>query len=165
MVVVGGAALNLLGLVERATHDVDVIALAEGPEEALRIRPPTPLPSALEEGIATVARDLELSPRWMNVEVASQWRTGLPPSLADGLTWRRFGGLLAGLVARGPMIHLKLYAAADQTGPDSRHFRDLLSLHPSAEELRAASDWIATQDPTIGLTVEKVVARVLADLR
>ena len=72
---------------------------------------------------------------------------------------------MVGLVARVPLIHLKLYAAADQPGPDGRHFRDLLMLRPSAEELARAAGWIATQDPTVGHIVEKVVAHVLAGLR
>lgn len=49
VVVVGGTALNLLGVIERATRDVDVIAAGilqpDGPPAD--IQPPEPLPDAL----------------------------------------------------------------------------------------------------------------------
>ncbi len=94
IVVVGGTALNLLGVVHRATRDVDVLAVASrgrGPERA--IQPPTPLPAALQEAVATVARDLGLAPDWLNTGVASQWETGLPPGLEGRIHWRTYGGL------------------------------------------------------------------------
>ena len=94
----------------------------------------------------------------MNTVVASQWKTGMPPGIDRGLTWRRFGGLQLGLPARTPLICLKLYAAADQ--PESRHLTDLVALSPTAEELARGAAWIATQDPTIGNAVAGVIAHV-----
>ena len=79
MVVVGGAALQHLGIVERTTADVDVIALGVGTGGNIRLAQPEPIPPALERAIATVARDLGLPRNWMNTMVASQWKTGLPP--------------------------------------------------------------------------------------
>lgn len=117
VVLVGGAALRLLGVVQRTTADVDVIALGIGTGGSIRLAPPEPLPVALDRAIATVARDLDLPPNWMNTTVAGQWKTGLPPELAEGVTWRRYGGLWVGLASRFALICLKLYAAADQTGP------------------------------------------------
>src|SRR5260370_32050623 len=80
IVVVGGTALNLLQIVERATRDVDVIATAtprsDGPPTA--VRPPEPLPRVLTDAISTVARDLSLPSDWLNTVVAAPWRTGLP---------------------------------------------------------------------------------------
>lgn len=165
VVVVGGAALSLLGTIERATRDVDVIALGVVSAATVRLVPPKSLPVALERAIATVARDLDIPPNWMNTVVASQWSTGLPPRFGEGVGWRRFGGLWVGLPGRFALTCLKLYAAADQPGPESRHFQDLLALKPSAEELAAAAEWIATQDPTIGEIVAKVIAHALSQLR
>jgi hypothetical protein len=165
VVVVGGAALNLLGTVARATRDVDVIALGVGKGEAVRLVLPEELPTALSRAIATVARDLDIPVDWMNTMVASQWRTGLPPRMNEGIQWRRFGGLLVGLPSRFPLICLKLYAAADQRGPESRHYQDLVALKPGAGELSAAAEWIATQDPTIGEIVARVIAYALRELR
>lgn len=163
IVVVGGTALNLLRVVERATRDVDVIATAtprsDGPPTD--VRPPAPLSSALMDAISTVARDLGLPSDWLNTIVAAQWRTGLPPGFASRIVWRADGGLWVGLAGRVDLIYLKLYAAADQIGPASRHFTDLLALRPTADELAAAQTWITeTQDPSppMAKAVEAVIA-------
>lgn len=86
IVVVGGTALNLLGIICRATADVDVIAT--GAPEAERpprvIRPPNPLPPALQAMAARVARDFALPSDWLNATVGSQWETGLPRHSVSG---------------------------------------------------------------------------------
>lgn len=162
IVVVGGATLNLLGLVRRSTADVDVIARAERrAEERVRLFRAEPLPESLERAIRTVARDLGLPADWMNAAVAKQWVQGLPPSLADDLTWRTYGGLDVGLVGRRTLVALKLFAAVDQ-GARSVHLQDLLSLAPSDDELREAAAWVETQDasPLFPAMIEEVVAHV-----
>src|SRR5438105_1647686 len=64
IVVVGGASLNLLGLVERTTQDVDVIArMGNATGELI---PPDPLPPVLVRAIARVARDFGLPGDWLN---------------------------------------------------------------------------------------------------
>ena len=92
IVVLGGAALNLLGVVERATRDVDVVALAPGGRRA-RLERPDPLPAPLVSAVSRVARDLGLAPDWLNAGPGSQWETGLPRGLRGRLEWRRYGGL------------------------------------------------------------------------
>jgi len=169
IVVVGGTALNLLGIIERATRDVDVIAQAttRPGSEPSDIRPPDPLPAALSEAISTVSRDLGLPPDWLNTTVGGQWETGLPPGFAGRITWRRFGGLWVGLPGRIDFVYLKPYAAADDTSPKSRHFTDLLALRPTTEELSGARAWIEDQDPSPAMTevVERVIAHVQAEGR
>ena len=165
MVAVGGAALRLLGLVDRTTSDVDVIARVP-PGQAGEVEHPEPLPPAVVRA-AAAARDLGLPPDWLNTEIAAQWRTGLPPGLAGGLTWLRFGGppggLELGLVGRRTLVALKLFAAVDR-GPTSVHFQDLRALAPSRAELDAAAAWVRTQDesPVFGDMVGQVVDRALA---
>jgi hypothetical protein len=46
---------------------------------------------------------------------------------------------------RYDLIHMKLFAAADQ-GPDSKHMSDLLLLGPTSEELDSARTWCCIQD-------------------
>lgn len=164
---VGGTALNLLRVVERATRDVDVIATGILPPDGAprEIQPPDPLPKALTDAIATVARDLGLPPDWVNTTAAGQWQTGLPPGFASRVIWNRHAGLWVGVAGRLDLIYLKLYAAADDTGPASRHFTDLLALHPTADELAAARAWISeTQDhsPSMAATLERITGHVLA---
>lgn len=70
IVVLGGAAMNLLGIVDRPTIDVDVLARAD---DAGALRPPDPLPETLQRAITAVARDQGLLENWVNTAVADQW--------------------------------------------------------------------------------------------
>lgn len=101
----------------------------------------------------------------MNTTVAGQWQTGLPPGFASRVDWNRYAGLWVGLTGRLDLIYLKLYAAADDTGPTSRHFTDLLALRPTADELKGARAWVSgTQDPspTMAVALERIMGHVLA---
>ena len=137
-------------------------------EAAGAIRPPDPLPPALRDAIAAVARDTGYASDWINTTVADQWRFGLPPDLARDLEWRTYGGgLTVGIVSRRTLVYFKLYASADQTTPDNVHTKDLLALAPSDAELEAAAAWVRTQDAGTDFhaVVEKVVDYVRAALR
>ena len=167
LVVVGGAAMNLLEYVRRATDDVDVIALgrsrrSRGPVSLIR---PEPLPPELLEAVRRVAKDFGLPETWLNAGPASQWDTGLPPGIERRLHWRQFGGLHVGLADRYDLIFLKLYAAADDTGPRSVHYQDLLSLAPTEAELSSAADWVGAEDPSPGFagSLQKVLEHVRRD--
>lgn len=171
VVVLGGAALNLLGIVERATTDVDILAFAtpraDGPPEQHTTQPPPePLPEPLLRAAATVARDLHLDPHWLNAGPALQWRAGLPSGLTHRVHWRQFGALWVGLVARYDLIFFKLFAAADSSGPASVHYQDLLALQPTRQELEHAGAWVRTQDasPEFATVLEQVLDHVRADL-
>jgi hypothetical protein len=159
----GGATLNLLGLVQRATTDIDVIARAlRDSTGELRIEPATPFPPALTRAIRTVARDLGLSDDWMNAVIEAQWLGGLPPGLAEDVAWRNYGdGLDVGLVGRRTLIHLKLFASVDR-GPTSVHAQDLIALRPTDEELKGAAAWVLTQDasPEWGSLVREAIEHV-----
>jgi len=148
IVVVGGAALIIQGFVERATRDIDVIAISRDVRESERrkIENPEPLPRALMDAISRVARDYNLPEEWMNTTVSLQWRLGLPPGFGDRIHWRRYGGLWVGLADRQDLIFLKLYAAADSEGPSSVHYQDLVALEPTHDELDDAAQWAISQD-------------------
>lgn len=169
IVVLGGAALNLLGVLNRATRDVDVVALGQEDDSSddLVIGPPEPLPEPLERAVRTVARDFGLPDDWMNTKAGLQWRTGLPPGLEDRLRWHRYGGLHVGLVSRHDLIFFKLYAAADSGSPRSVHYQDLLALEPTSEELEAAEAWVREQDPSPGFAslLDAVLNTVRDDVR
>jgi hypothetical protein len=130
------------------TEDVDIIAvapaLAKGSKTKL-VRP-DPLPEPLLRAIARVARDFNLPEDWMNTTVGAQWDTGLPPGFAKRVRWRQVGGLQLGVASRLDLTFLKLYAAVDSEGPQSVHYQDLLALRPEVGELRAAAEWVTTQD-------------------
>ena len=153
IVVLGGAALNLLGVVQRATYDVDLVALGTPPRgtEPAALRRADELPEALSRAASRVARDLGVAPDWLNVGPAGQWDTGFPPGMADRIVWRQYGGLDLGIVHARDLAFFKLYAAADDVGPNSVHVQDLIALRPSPRELEQAADWIRSQDPSPGL--------------
>lgn len=171
VVVVGGAALNLLGVVERATTDVDILAFADSradgpPDLATLSEPPEPIPEPLRRAAAIVARDVGLAPDWLNTGPSLQWRAGLPRGLARRVQWQPYAALWIGIVSRYDLIFLKLFAAADSTGTGSVHYQDLLALNPTPEELAEASAWVRTQDaaPAFGKILELVVSHVRQDL-
>jgi hypothetical protein len=169
IVVVGGASLSLLGFVNRTTDDVDVIATAVRDPDSGAVNlnpPPHPLPESLRKAITTVARDFGLRPDWINAEIAAQWRTGLPPGIADDLTWRDYGALQVGLAGRRTLITMKLFAAVDQ-GPGSVHYQDLVALSPTSQDLEESGRWVRTQDaaPAFAEMVDQVITHVNHDAR
>jgi hypothetical protein len=163
IVVVGGASLSLLGLVERTTQDVDVIARASSATALDALIPPDPLPPALVRAIARVARDFSLPEDWLNTTVARQWSQGLPPWLAEDLEWRSYNGLRVGLAGRRTLIALKLFATVDQS-PRSVHAQDLVTLAPTDAELEDAAQWVALQDasPEFPRLINGVIEHVRA---
>ena len=161
IVIVGGATLNLLGIVQRSTSDVDVIARAFRDERGkLRLSRAEPFPESLLQAIRTVARDFGLSETWMNAEIGAQWSQGLPPWIESDITWRAFGHLDVGLVGRRTLIALKLIAAIDSKR--RVHLHDLLALRPADAELEESAAWVATQDagPEFPDAITEMVAYV-----
>jgi hypothetical protein len=96
----------------------------------------------------------------MNRGPAGQWDVGLPPGFAERVKWRTYGGLDVGLADRLDLICFKLEAAADQPTSDSRHFRDLVALNPSDEEIVVASKW--AHEKNVGIEYETIIDRVIA---
>jgi len=173
--VLGGAALVLLGIVDRATSDVDILAFAksDSPQPDLR-EPPEPFPEPLRRAIDTVARDMSLEERWMNAGPALQWKQGLPPGIAARVQWRHYGpavlpelGLDIGLVSRYDLVFFKLYATVDHATTRSVHYKDLLALSPTHEELIAAASWVRQQNasPEFGEILDQVVSHVSSQLK
>jgi hypothetical protein len=171
IVILGGAALNLLGVVDRTTTDVDILAVARPRDPAVHreiAAPPNPLPESLLRAIGLVAEDMALAPDWMNTGPALQWQTGLPPGLADRLEWRQYGGALdVGIVSRYDLIFFKLFAAADDVGTASVHYHDLVALGPTSEELTVAATWVRGQDASsvFAEILEQVITHVRRHLR
>jgi len=165
IVVVGGASLNLSGLIDRATDDVDVIARVEEAGDETTLIHPDPMPGALEDAVQRVARDFGLPSGWLNTAVGNQWQTSLPPSLREDLTWHRFGGLRVGVAGRRPLIALKLLAAVDHGGKQSVHYQDLVRLDPTEEGLEEARAWAESEDPSpiVADHIDQVIRHVRND--
>ncbi len=143
--VVGGAALLALGLVSRATRDVDIVALVEDGV----LTSAEPLPAPLAESARIVARDFGLAEGWLNAGPTSLLDFGLPEGFYARAHRRDFGDALRVLLAsRVDQIHLKLYAVVDQSA--GKHLNDLRALNPTSDELLAAARWSRTHDPSEG---------------
>jgi Nucleotidyltransferase of unknown function (DUF6036) len=143
LVVIGGAALLVLGFVARPTRDVDVLALVEDglPRAADRF------PPELAEASRRVALDFGLSDDWLNAGPADLLRWGLPAGFWERAVRRTYGRALSvRFASRLDQIHFKLYAMVDQ--PGGRHETDLRMLRPLPEELLAAARWACTHDPS-----------------
>jgi hypothetical protein len=150
LVVIGGSALLALGLVERATKDVDIVALRSG--ETLDSA--KPLPEGLGVARDLVARDFSLLPQWLNPGPTELLEFGLPDGFVGRLERRDHGtGLTAYFASRLDQIHFKLYAAVDEGGP-GKHEADLRALAPTEAELIAAARWSQTHDPSPGYAQE-----------
>ena len=157
LVVIGGSGLLALGLIERSTRDVDVLALRTGDE----LGTAKPLPAALETARDRVARDFSLPADWLNPGPTDLLEFGLPVGFIDRLERRDYGdGLTVYFASRYDQIHFKLYALVDQ-GP-GKHEADLRALTPTEEELLEAARWSRRHDPSAGY--EQVLREVLAHM-
>lgn len=141
IVAIGGGSLLLLGLIERTTRDLDLVALIK--KQGLISA--NPLPRPLVQAAEEVGRALDLGKEWLNIGPASLLEMGLPPGFMKRLHIRKYKGLTLYLADRYDQICFKLYASVDQ-GPQSKHFADLISLRPSLVELQEAKNWCVTHD-------------------
>ena len=132
-VVIGGAALNLLGVVSRSTKDCDVLY----PE----------LPPVIVEAARTFATEV----RATGEVLQDNWLNNGPASLAAQLPtgWQEhlrivFAGsaLEPHCLSREDLLRSKLFALCDR-GID---LGDCLALAPTADELRALLPWLEYQD-------------------
>ncbi len=153
LVAVGGSSLVLLGLITRATRDLDIVATVE----AGKYIPAGSLPEPLVEAVGDIGEVLGIGPDWLNPGPAALLDFGLPEGFAERTEVRSFGALTLHLASRLDQIYLKLYAVVDQ-GPRSKHVDDLRALQPSPEELRGAATWARTHDPSPAFREELAAA-------
>ena len=140
LVVCGGSALQISGIISRSTRDVDVLARRELEGE---VSPAYPLPAALKEAASDVARQLGLSDDWLNASTSLFFPdlATLPPSFWTDLHNHEFGdSLKVSFVGRTGQILLKLYAVCGRE--EMRDWEDLLALAPTESEAIAAAQWI-----------------------
>jgi len=132
-VVVGGAALGLLGLTDRQTRDVDVLH-PELPEEISK--------AAIDFAGEQRARGHSLEDDWLN-NGPSQLKDILPAGWKDRLQ-PAFRGktLILTALGRADLLKVKLFALCDR-GTD---LSDCIALAPTDEELSDAQRWVELQD-------------------
>ena len=150
LLVCGGSALNVLGLVQRATKDVDVLAYVNrNTAGEVSFISADPLNENLITASKKVARDFNLTENWLNAGPASATDLGLPNGILKRVKTIQYGQKLTiHFMGRYDQIHFKLYAAVDQGA--GKHFDDLLALNPTPDELEQAARWSMTHDVSKG---------------
>jgi hypothetical protein len=73
VIVCGGSALIAQGLIQRATKDVDMVALVDSER---RLMSPPALPGSLLKAVTEVARDMGLPDDWLNNGPSSYTKEG-----------------------------------------------------------------------------------------
>lgn len=125
IVIIGGAAMNLIGVVARATRDVDIVAMAKAESQTLE-RPTEPLPAPLRDAISIVARDFELPENWLNTGPAGQWDVGLPqPDTRN----RHFSDLIALRPTPEELGNAKAWARNTNAGDEYLLILDRVEAH------------------------------------
>ena len=131
--ILGGAALFLLDVVERATHDVDVMDPA--------------IPEAIGGAALAFAEEcrragLPMRENWLNADAMPVgallplgWQSRLQPAF-EGKALRLES------IGRADLLRTKLFAACDR-GTD---ISDCVALRPGPEALAEAASWVALQD-------------------
>lgn len=156
IVAIGGGGLLLLGMSDRPTKDLDVVALIESG----KLEPAKPLPSELEQAASEVGELLGLARDWLNGGPTSLLRfPGLPDGFIDRAQHRSYGGLHLHVASRFDQIHFKVFAAVDDK-PGGKHHLDLQRLRPSRDELLAGAAWARGHDPSEGFAL--ILAQVLS---
>lgn len=160
IVVCGGSALILTGMIPRTTKDVDVVALMI----AGHLASPAPLPDELLQATEEVAEDLGLADNWLNNGPSrgegGLFQMGLPAGFTERLTSVTYGErLTVHFIDRLDHIHFKLYASVDRGG---YHIEDLRALGPTSGELEAAARWCMTHDGSDGFRM--VLKQLLKEL-
>ncbi|MCG2726874.1 MAG: DUF6036 family nucleotidyltransferase [Elusimicrobia bacterium] len=141
----GGSAMIIENYIERATKDIDVLAIETKNAKEKIIKSADPLPPDFLKIAKETARDLGLPETWINSCPASL----KPKDFPEGCINRAHKHILsktltAYFLDRTDLIYLKVYAAAD-TG-HGKHTNDLLSLKPTNEEIEKAAEWTLRQD-------------------
>lgn len=160
-VIAGGATLAMIGVLDRATGDVDVLGVRDS--KGYIELAPSPLPATVESSLRQVAQDLGLPDNWLNSEMAKGYRAGLPKGFEERIEWRSYASLAVGLLNRVDLVALKLEAASDHAPRITKHLTDLKALGATASELGMATEWVrsvnvdATLDEKIAWVVEYVL--------
>ncbi len=131
--IIGGAALLVMGVIDRATQDVDCL----DPE----------IPEAIRDAAVQFAKDYvgggaPLKQDWLNNGPRSLV-ADLPEGWQDRtVILQQVGGLCIRTLGRSDLLKSKLFAYCDRQQDEG----DCVALAPSADELRECLPWLVERD-------------------
>jgi len=148
LVVCGGTALFVLGLIIRTTKDIDVLGTVSEKHGQILVKKINKFPKYLTDASKDVQKDFGLPEGWINKGPTSQVDSGLPQGFEKRLIKKQYGNYLSiYYISRLDQIYFKLFAAVDR---NDYHVDDLFQLKPTKQEIEDAARWVLTQDVSLG---------------
>lgn len=142
IVVCGGMALILQGIVVRRTVDIDGLGIVVRDESGLRVAPPSSIDN-FNNAVQRVGNLYSEQPDWFNFAATNQLEMAMPEGLIERAQVRVYGNrLTVRLCSRFDIVHLKMMASLDR---GEEQTTDLIRMRPSEDEARAAASWCLEQ--------------------
>ncbi len=150
ILICGGSALSLSGLVSRTTADVDSLGMVLDGKKLVE------LPEWLLALSRSLATEMGMEQNWLNDAPFSLQVIGLPEGILQRSASEKFGARLEVMVAS----RIDLVALDPQSG--ARHLSDLVDIAPSAEEFSFTASWLLGRRTSPSF--RKALARLFAIL-
>lgn len=142
IVVCGGMALILQGIVARRTMDIDALGVVVSDESGLHVSRPGSV-ETFEAAVRRIGGLYEEQPDWFNFAATNQLEMQMPTGLVERAQLRTYGAkLTVRLCSRWDMVHLKMMAALDR---GEEQMTDLVRMRSTEQEARAAANWCIEQ--------------------
>ena len=138
IMVCGGMALILQGLIDRRTRDIDSMALVVMEDGAYVLKKPL-VRKPVKDAIGRVATVYGITRHWLSFQARTLLDDGLPEGIIERAKVRQYGEkLTVRLISRYDQVHLKLKAAISREGPDAG---DITEMGATEKEITAAAEW------------------------
>jgi hypothetical protein len=142
IVVCGGMALIMQGIVERRTTDIDALGVVTVEGGLLSVGRPVST-TDFDTAVARVAGIYGEQVDWFNFAATNQLEMTMPAGLVDRAIPKSYGvKLTVRLCSRYDMVHLKMMASLDR---GEEQTTDLSRMQPTEEEAKAAAAWCLAQ--------------------
>ena len=149
IMVCGGMALILQGLIDRRTRDIDGMALVIMENGEYVLKKPL-LKKPFKDAIQRVAAVYGITRHWLSFQARTLLDNSLPEGIIERAEVRRYGEkLTVRLISHYDQVHLKLKAAISRKGPDAG---DIKEIGASEEDIAAAARWCLE----LGYPIEEV---------
>lgn len=134
-VVIGGAALNLLGVVSRLTRDCDILD-PNIPEKILQASEDYAQQLISQDNTTLVQKNwLNNGPTSLKQNLPKGWESKLQPLFSGK-------AIIFHTLGRSDLLKTKLYAQCDRQDD----FDDCIALKPTLTELKESIQWVKYQD-------------------